>query len=64
MSIIKKYFIVGSFFRIDKKVNNDFTRNCKDSEIKKIEGQSKRDLVVQDLMEQYNNKGDKILKNK
>ena len=54
--------IVGTFFRIDETVRNDFTRKSKDSSIKTKEGQSKRDAITEVLAGEYNKRGDDIFK--
>ena len=52
--------ITGSFSRINKIINDDFVRAVKDSKVESAPGQSKKDIILQKLMDQYNQKGDNI----
>jgi hypothetical protein len=53
--------ITGTFFRIDKDVNDDFTHKCKKSErFERTGPQSQRDMIMEELMKQYEEKGDNL----
>jgi hypothetical protein len=54
--------IVGSFSRIDRTVNNDFVRACKDTKLESKIGQSKKDLVTEILYKAYVKHGDELFK--
>jgi len=55
-----KASITGFYSRMDKKVNDDFARKCKDSDIKGVDGQSQREVILEMLVKHYNYKGDNL----
>jgi len=51
----------GSFFRIKKEVNDDFTHKCKKStRFAKTSSQSQRDMIMEELMNKYIEHGDML----
>lgn len=52
--------ITGTYLRINKTINDDFTRNSKDSLVETNKFQSKREVITQRLIEEYNKRGDNI----
>lgn len=50
--------ITGFYSRMNKTVNDDYSRKCKDSKIKGVDGQSQKEVITEKLINLYLENGD------
>lgn len=50
----------GIYSRSDKTIYDDFVRECKNSKIKGVNGQSQKEVIIEKLLMVYNQNGDNV----